>query len=316
MINDLKFVIDTYKDKDERGKTYFLTIIGRNTEGSEVTLLSHLGDKTATGHEVIRKFANMAKKQFDSLIIKEYGSFSYGSSGASEPVTTYEIALKQNSNKPTTMMNSEVITEMFGGLGGFGQFREEQGKNLARLETMIEKVADLKEQKAQLLAKIGNFEQEQKEFQKEIRKLERRVRDLVWDKDDLERKLTAEHSEELRKYKGQSAIIQAGVQGLGGLLVKKLNISDADLQGLLGMDTPTQPQNQQSNDSAFNEVEVEPENLSPAQEQAKQIYNWMLTVDADTMNKVYAVFQSLSSDEDNLNAYFAMAKPENMEVDI
>lgn len=312
-MNDLKFVLDTYKDKDERGKTYFLTVKGIEKDGSEVTLLSHVGDKTATGYDVLKKVAARAKRQFDRIIVEEYNSFSPGSSGATVAATTYKIALKQN--KTPAIMDSQV-TEIFGGLSGFGQFREEQGRVIARLETMTEKIEDLKEEKAQLLAKLGNYEQEQKASELEIKKLEGRIRDLRWEKEDTERKLTTRHAEELRKYKGQSAIIQAGVQGLGGLLVKKLNISDSDLQGLLGMDAPTQTQTAQNGDAFDENVEVEPENLNPEQQKAKQIYDWLLMADKNTMDKVYAVFQSLSSDEENLNAYYAMADPENMEVDI
>lgn len=307
---DLKFVLDIYKGKDERGETYYLTVIGRDKEGSEVLLLSHLNNKTATGYQTLKNITNRAKKQFESLIIEEYRTFSNGSSGAVEPVQVHEISLQQN--KPAIMENS--VLDLFGGLEGFGSFSRQQGQQAARLQYLEEKIEDLKEEKAALLTKVGNYEAHQKQLEKKIIDLQDEMRKMKWKHDDNIRDLKIKSDEELRKYKGQNAVIQAGVQGLGGLLVKKLNISDADLQGLLGFETQ-EKQTQTETTSNLKEVDIEPANLSPEQQYIKQyadqIHNWLMTTNKEVTDKVYAVFQSLASDEENLDAYYAMAVPED-----
>ena len=147
-MKDLKFVINSYKNKDERGVSYYLTIKAKNKEGSEELLLSHTDGKTATGAKLIRKLANQAKDSYSELIIEEYSAYSKGSSGAVEPVQTHIVTLEQN-NKPAVMENE--ITQMFGGLGGFGDFRERQGANLARLESLNRDLEKSEKEKSDFL---------------------------------------------------------------------------------------------------------------------------------------------------------------------
>jgi hypothetical protein len=306
---DLRFVLDLYKGKDERSETYYLTVIGKEKDGSEVLLLSHLNNKAATGYQMLKNLTNRAKKQFSKLIIEEYRTFSNGSSGAIDPVQVHDVSLQQN--KPAIMENS--VLELFGGLEGFGALSRQQGQQTARLQYLEEKIEDLKEEKAALLAKVGNHEAHQKQLEKKIIDLQDEMRKMKWKHDDIVRDLKVKHDDELRKYKGQSALVQAGVQGLGGLLVKKLNISDADLQGLLGFDVPQQTQQTQS--GGLKDVEIKPETeLSPEQQyikqRADQIHDWIMNTNKAVADKVYAVFQSLASDEENLDAFYSMALPE------
>lgn len=255
-MKDLKFIINLFKNKDETGASYYLTVKAKDKEGSEDLLLTHANNKSATGAKLLRKLANQVKDSHSELIIEEYSAFSPGSSGAIEPIQTHIVSLEQN--KPAVMENE--ITQMFGGLGGFGDFRERQGANLARLEGLNRDLGKSEKEKAEILAKLGTYEARNEKLKNKVSDLKDKIKELKWEYDDKMRDLKNSHDDELRKYKGQSAIITAGVQGLGGFLANKLNVSDEDLQGFLGMDTPGQ--NEQTCETAppFNDVKVEAEN--------------------------------------------------------
>lgn len=301
---DLKFVLDTYRDKDRRGETYYLTVKAYDKEGSEVLLLSHLNNKTATGAAVLKSIAKRVEGLYNELFIEEFRAFSGGTTGAIEPVATHIVLLKSDSNgKPAVQdesfagVGNNQVFELFGGFQGFVEYTKEQSKVSGKLEGLVEKISDIKEEKALLLAKLGNEEAENKTLKAEIRQLESKLRDLRWKYEDTERTMKNRHDDELRRYKGQNALISAGMQGLGSFITKKLNVSDSDLAGLLGVDLP------EGQSSSAQAGKVDP-NIKQA---ADEIFNWMLSTSLETMNKVYAVFSHISSNEGNLNHFAQLA---------
>jgi len=312
-MKDLKFILDLYKDKDARGETYYFTIKAIDKNGMETVLLSHENNKTATGATTLKGIANRAKKDFVELVVEEYRAFTYGSAGAIEPVAVHHISLanitKQNSN-----MDNQFI-DIFGDVKGFMGFVAEQGRKEGEFAAVKREIERLELEKSNLLAKLGDTEQENKNLLAEIRNLENKIRDERWKYDDTIREMKHKHDDELRKYKGQSAIISAATQGLGSFIVKKMNISDSDLQGLLGFDSP-ESQNTAGNEKAFDDnIQVTPENTPPeVKQKADSIYQWLLQTTPEIMAKVYDVFSAIASDEQNLNDFYELVHDETANI--
>jgi hypothetical protein len=298
---DLKFVQDIYKGKDERNEKYFLNVKAIDDDGSQVILLDHINNPGATGSKLLQSLTNRIKNDYSEIIIDEYRAYSPGSAGATEAIQTHRINLR--SNKP--VKPNQELFNMFGGFQGFVNFTSEQARTKGQIDAFQDRLDELKEQKAQLLTKVGNYEAENKKLENEIRRKEDQLRELKWQYEDKIRDLNNEHDKELRKYKGQSAIINAGVQGLGGFLMKKLNVSGADLAGFLGLDTGNnEPETQSNQEQSFSATNsnVDPE----IKQQADMIYNWLLKTDKTVMNKVYSIFDYISSSENNLNELYEM----------
>jgi hypothetical protein len=297
MTTNLKVIQDLYKGKDSRGEKYFYTIKAIDDDGTEVILIDHVGNPNATGSKLLQNTINRVKNDYDKLIIEEYRSKSPGRNGAVSPVQVHDIPLKEN--KPAKLEGTELFNA-FGGLHGFIGFTREQARIEGENQAFNQRLDELRAQNSQLLTKLGTYESEIKKLESEIRRKEDMSREVRWQYEDKIRDLQTEHEKELRKYKGQSAIINAGVQGLGSLLMKKLNVSGTDLAGLLGLDTEEQPQ--QAAQPTMQNVHVEPDNVSPEiRQKADLIYNWLLKTDVSTMDKVYRIFESIASSEQNLN---------------
>ena len=304
---DAKLVLDIYRAKDDRGETYYLNIIGIDQDGTETLLLDHINNRGATGAKLLQNLINRTKNDYQQIIVEEYRAFTPGSAGAVEPVQVHNIVFRNN--KPAKPEAGDMFN-MFGGFQGFVNFTAEQSRTKGQIEALNERIYDLKESKALLLTKLGNYEGENKKLELEIRNLQDKIRELRWKYEDQLRDARNNHDEELRKYKGQSAIISAGMQGVGGLLMKKLNVSPEDLAGFLGFDTETTGQETQQAGAQMPNVEVEAE-LSPEQQIIKQkadlIYQWCINSNAQVMEKVYAIFDAINRKEGKLNQLFQMA---------
>jgi hypothetical protein len=304
---DLKFVQDIYKGKDDRNERYFLNVKAIEDNGNVVILLDHTNNSGATGAQLLRNLTNRVKNDYSELVIEEYRAFSPNSAGSMEPVQVHNILLK--SNKPAKSDNQELFN-MFGGFQGFINFTSEQARTKGQIDAYQDRIDELKEQKSQLLAKVGNYEAENKKLESEIRRREDQARELKYKYEDKIRDLINDHDKELRKYKGQSAIINAGVQGLGGLIMKKLNVSGADLAGFLGLEsTDNDNDNSQSGNihGSMPNVQVEPDNVDPEiRKKSDMIYSWLLKTDNQTMTKVYAIFEQIAASEQNLNDIYEL----------
>jgi len=314
---DLKLVHDIYKVKDEKNEKYFLNIKAIDEDGSEVILLDHHNNSGATGSKMLQSITGRNKNDFQQLVIEEYRAYTPGSAGATEPVQVHNVLLR--SNKPARTENTEMFG-MFGGFQGFVNFTADHSRTKGEIQGLQDRVIELKESKSQLIAKLGFHESENKRLELRIRELEDKIRDLKWKHDDISRDQRNKHDEELRKYKGQSAIIQAGVQGLGGLLMKKLNVSGEVLAGFLGMEV--EPETHQSTTKqSMNNVEVETvgeltADQQAVKEKADKLYQWCLQTNPSIMGKVYEIFKLISSSEENLNSFYELAKGEGVSDEI
>jgi hypothetical protein len=308
---DLKFVQDIYKGKDDRNEKYYLSVKAIDNDGNQVILLDHLNNSGATGARLLKNLLNRVQHEYAELIIEEYRAFSPGSAGAIEPVQVHNVILR--SNKPVKSENQDLFN-MFGGFQGFVNFASEQARTKGQIDAFNDRLDELKEQKAQLIAKLGNYEADNKKLEQEIRRKEDQIRELKWQYEDKIRDLNNEHDKELRKFKGQSAIINAGVQGLGSLLMKKLNVSGSDLAGFLGLET-TETDQPQAQASQMPNVQVEPDNVEPEiKQKADMIYNWLLRTDKTIMEKVFAIFSSISASEQNLNDIYELINNTGNEI--
>ena len=302
---DLKFVQDIYKMKDGRNEIYYLKVKAIDDEGNESVLLDHVNNKGATGAKQLQNLLNRFKNDYSQFIIEEYRSFSNGSTGANTPVQTHTIELK--SFKPVKADTNELFG-MFGGFQGFIGFTRDQARIEGENQAFNTRLDELRGQNGQLLAKLGTYEAEIKQLEADIRRKEDLSREQKWKYEDQIRDLKNNNDQELRKYKGQSAIITAGVQGLGSLVMKKLNVSGVDLAGFLGLETneaentPNQPTGNIPN------VEVEPVgNVNPEiKQKADIIYSWLLRTDSATMQKVFEIFDNISKSEQNLNDIYEL----------
>jgi hypothetical protein len=302
---DLKFVQDIYKMKDGRNEVYYLKIKAIDDDGNESVLLDHVNNKGATGSKQLQSLLNRFKNDYSQFIIEEYRSFSNGSTGANTPVQTHTIELK--SFKPVKADSNELFG-MFGGFQGFIGFTREQARIEGENQAFNARLDELRGQNGQMLAKLGTYEAEIKKLESDLRRKDDLTREMKWKYEDQIRDLQNENDKELRKYKGQSAIVTAGVQGLGSLLMKKLNVSGADLAGFLGLETnetdntPSQPTGNIQNVEVEQVGNVDPE----IKQKADIIHSWLLRTDAKTMQKVFEIFDNISKSEQNLNDIYEL----------
>jgi septal ring factor EnvC (AmiA/AmiB activator) len=108
----------------------------------------------------------------------------------------HNVLLK--SNKP--VKPNQDLFNMFGGFQGFVNFTSEQARTKGQIDAYQDRIDELKEQKAQLLAKVGNYEAENKKLERDIRQKEDQNRELKWQYEDKIRDLNNENDKELRKY--------------------------------------------------------------------------------------------------------------------
>lgn len=305
---DLKFVQDIYKMKDGRNEVYYLKIKAIDDDGNESILLDHVNNKGATGSKQLQSLLNRFKNDYSQFIIEEYRSFSNGSTGANTPVQTHTVELK--SFKPAIKTDSNELFGMFGGFQGFIGFTRDQARIEGENQAFNSRLDELRGQNGQLLAKLGTYEAEIKQLESDVRRKEDFTRELKWKYEDQIRDLKNSNDQELRKYKGQSAIVTAGVQGLGSLLMKKLNVSGLDLAGFLGLESTETETNQNQSQPAGNmpNVEVEPVgNVNPEiKQKADIIHSWLLRTDSETMQKVFEIFDNISKSEQNLNDIYEL----------
>ena len=279
--------IDRLEEHDKNNVTYYLTVKAGKFNGEEVTLLSHIGNKNATGARTAKKQAEYANDDsHDYVLFEEYRVFSPKSARIGEIQFSQKIDLAQNSTDIAEQQGLGGLDQRFDIFGGFKGFLDARDVNVQNAFTIKNLEIEAKRAEldlAELRSKLGDFEQKNKQ--------------LVHDNDSL--------TSENKQLEKRANIINAGAQGLGTLIMNKIGISGNDIAGFLGnvVDAPSEtPQSNDSRSKSNANIEFEEETPDTIQGQvANQIKEWLLKNSDETALKIHAVFDYLAKSEDNLD---------------
>ncbi len=298
MTSEKDFIIDLFRGKDSRNEKYYFQVIATNPDETTIFLVNHLGNNKATGADNLNQALKTAKKQYEQVIIKEFTACTPGTYGAENAKETHIVDLTSGNNTPKKQENNSILG-LFSNPEAVLMHTIESAKNSGRIDYLEEKINDLKDDKSQLLYKVGEAEADNKRLRELIEKLKEEKNDLKWQKEDQFRELKRNHDDELARHKGTQALIQAGVQGLGGFIQKKLGINDTELSGLLGLGDMNQEQNVESSLSAQISNEINNWLQTESEEKAQQFYQiaQSISINPRLFQDVYELSQGIESPE-------------------
>ena len=341
--NDIDRYAASLKLKDERSERYFMRISGqRDGYDDEIELLK-LSAK-ATGADAFLKVAKAAQQNsFDDIIVKQYSGFSDSPSN-SRPLmeNKLEIPMKQMEVAGQTSQHQQIDKHFapFGGFGGFMGVVQQQHESIFENKRLHDKLKDEEKKHAEMLAKLGQVEVELREAKTKYGELletyrdsKNEYKDKLIDKERESERQRFDQENKLRdlerNLKDQYNTLERTKNEALGQLERKATVFAGISKGIEDLGTKFlggYMQEAQATDKAngpfagaqVQDVEVEPVDLSPGQQEKKnmadKVAKFIMGNPMEVAKKVFAIIKHAAGSEENINQLHSLIYDTNGEI--